>query len=220
MAVTNRPRIEAYIGASGSGKGVSINARLAELKPARLIIWDPRNEYGAHARRFDNLRDLVGAWRQAGGSGSLRTRYVAGPSLPLPEAFGIVCALAFSVGECTLLAEELSDVTTASRAPPAWRRAITQGRHVGLHIIGAAQRPALIDKTFLGNSTYIRCFTLRYREDRRAMAAALDVDEQRVAELATVETPTGVAIGYIERDFREGTLQNGTLKLRRRRGAT
>ena len=216
MAVTNKPRIEAYIGASGSGKGVSINRRLDDLKPARLIIWDPRNEYGTRAPAVTNMAEAVSVIRGARG-GPFRVRYVPGPSMPLERAFDVMCKAAFAAGNLVFLAEELSDVTTAARAPASWRQVITQGRHQGLHVIGAAQRPALIDKTFLGNCTYIRCFTLRYREDRRAMAAALDVDEDQVTALKTSETPWGVLINYIERDFREDRLNVDCIKLKAKR---
>lgn len=201
MSVRNEPRIEAYVGASGSGKGVSLGRRLAELKPARLLIWDPRNEYGRQAAAYTSLRELVAAFKTAG-AGPIRARFVAGDTMRLDEAFGIVCRLAFEAGNLVFLAEELSDVTSASKAPPAWRRCITQGRHQGLHVMAAAQRPALIDKTLLGNCTYVRCFTLRYDDDRRAMAKAMDVGQDRINALRTVKDRRGVVIGYIERDFR------------------
>lgn len=217
MSVLNRPQIEAYIGASGSGKGVSINARLADLKPARLLIWDPRDEYGRHAPAFRTLPALVAAFRRAG-AGPVRARYVPGGALKLADAFALVCALAFAAGALVFLAEELSDTTTASHAPAAWRRVVTQGRHAKLHVMGAAQRPALIDKTFLGNATYIRCFTLRYRDDRLAMSRALDVPEARVQALQTVEGAGVTVINYVERDFRAGMLRDGVIKLKRRGG--
>lgn len=215
MSVLNKPKIEAYIGASGSGKGVSINRRLAALKPKRLLIWDPRDEYKKHATEYRSLPALVGAFKRAG-AGSVRARYVAGSALKLADAFALVCSLAFEAGDLVFLAEELSDTTTASHAPAAWRRVITQGRHRGLHVIGAAQRPALIDKTFLGNATYIRCFTLRYQDDRRAMAAALDVPLDVLAKLQTVEDERrGVTvIAYIERDFRAQLLRSAVITLR------
>lgn len=214
MSTKNEPKIEAYIGASGSGKGVSINRRLAELKPERLLIWDPRDEYGKLAPKYTSLAALVGAFKHAKG-GKVRARYVPQADvLKLADPFAFVCQLAFKAGNLVFLAEELSDVTTASHAPAAWRQVITQGRHQGLHVIGAAQRPAVIDKTFLGNCTYVRCFGLRYREDRRAMAAALDVPEADVTALATVKTPGLVTINYIERDFRENVLEKGQIKLR------
>lgn len=214
MSATNKPNIRAFIGASGSGKGVSVNAELRALKPKRLLIWDPRDEYGAHAEKCTSLPQLVGAFRKAG-DGPVRLRYVPGAALSLPDAFGLVCALAFEAGNLVFVAEELSDVTSASRALPAWRRVITQGRWKALVVLGAAQRPALIDKTFLGNCTYIRCFTLRYAEDRREMARALDVPQEQVNELQTVEGPKGTEIRYIERDFRAQLLRTGVIKLAR-----
>jgi hypothetical protein len=232
MAVLNKPRIEAYVGASGSGKGVSIEARLRELKPARLLIWDPRNEYQAHAHQVRSAAEFVRRLRAAG-DGPIKLRLM--PEVPgsmdhkraasyLHEVFGIFCGAAFASGNLVLLAEELSDVTTASYAPPAWRQCITQGRHQGLHVIGATQRPALIDKTFLGNATRIRCFTLRYQNDRQAMAQVLDVPLDDITKLQTVETDTGVmqrvSIGYLERDFREQWTKRDTIVMTRKARAT
>lgn len=216
MSVLNKPKIEAYIGASGSGKGVSINRRLKELKPPRLLIWDPRNEYADHAKPVDKLAALVQLIRAAKG-GAFKARFVPGGAASLADSFGLLCDVAFASGDLVLLAEELSDTTTASHAPASWRRVITQGRHQGLHVIGAAQRPALIDKTFLGNATYIRCFTLRYRDDRLAMSRALDVPETDVTALQTVENQVSgkTEIEFIERDFRAGLLQKGRIVLRR-----
>lgn len=216
MSVKNEPRIEAYIGASGSGKGVSLNARLRELAPRRLLIWDPRDEYDKHAPKFSSLRALA-QHVAAAGAGPFRARFVAGDGVKLRPAFGFCCKLAFDAGNLAFLAEELSDVTGASPSatPDEWRKVITQGRHQALTVLGAAQRPALIDKTLLGNCTLIRCFTLRYREDRRAMAQAMDVDEARITALRTVKDARGVVIGYLERDFRhDDDARAGVIKLR------
>jgi hypothetical protein len=219
MSVTNRAQIEAYIGASGSGKGVSIKARLAELQPARLLIWDPRDEYGAHAMPYRTLGSLVAAWQKAGDKGPCRARYVhdaTKTSVKVADAFAMVCKLAFSCGSLVLLAEELSDVTTPSHAPPAWRQITTQGRHKGLHVLGAAQRPALIDKTFLGNCTRIRCGALVYKADRAAMAAALDCHVDLIEPLGSVERPEGGArIEMLERDRHRRTLEAVTLTVSR-----
>jgi hypothetical protein len=213
VTVKGKPRIEAYIGASGSGKGVSIARRLAELQAPRLLIWDPRAEYFKHGRAVS----LQAAVQQVAASadGPFSLRIVHDGKTPPAAAFGLLCKLAFRAGNLLLLAEELSDVTTASLAPPAWRQCITQGRHQNLHVIGAAQRPALIDKTFLGNCTYIRCFTLRYEDDQRAMGKALNVPMADITALETIERPGGVTINFIERDFRARVLQKGQIKLGR-----
>jgi hypothetical protein len=216
MSVANRAQIEAYIGSSGSGKGVSIKRRLAELQPKRLLIWDPRDEYAAHAQPYRTLPSLIAAWSKAGKDGPCRARYVPGPDVKLADAFAIVCKLAFALGGLVLLAEELSDVTTPGYAPPAWRQITTQGRHKGLHVLGAAQRPALIDKTFLGNCTRIRCGQLVYAADRKAMAAALDCAEPLVAELESVELDSGGArLEMLERDRSRRVLERVTLTVAR-----
>lgn len=207
-----QPRIEAYIGASGSGKGVSLSRRLAELRPDRLVIWDPRDEYGKAATRCATLAELVAARRRGGEHFRVRYVHQAGS---LDDAFAWLCRWVFELGAVVFVAEELSDVTTAGHAPADWRRVITQGRHRGLHVLAAAQRPALIDKTLLGNCTYLRCFTLRYLADRRAMAAAMDVPEAQIAELVTTEAKGATTINYLERDFREGYTRAGRIRLHR-----
>lgn len=199
-----RARIEAYIGASGSGKGVSIKRRLSDLKPARLLVWDPRDEYGRHADAVRELPELVRRVAAAG-AGPFRLRYVPGGAVSLRDAFGVVCRLAFAAGNLVLLAEELSDVTAPSWAPPAWRQVTTQGRHRGLHVLGAAQRPAMIDKAFLANCTRIRCGALAYAPDRRAMATELDLPPAVVDRLQATPGPAGGAVlAMVERDRTEG----------------
>lgn len=194
-----RAAIEAYIGATGSGKGLAINRRLAELKPRRLLIWDPCGEYGAWAGAVHTLADACRAFLRAGG-GPVRVRYVPDGRIKMGDAFGVLCQLAFSAGDCVFVAEELSDVTTASWAPPAWRRCNTQGRHRGLHIIGATQRPALIDKTILSNATRIRCGALAYDSDSRAMAAVLRRPVDEVMDIRMQQEPFP-ELEYIERDM-------------------
>lgn len=207
MAAFDRARIEAYIGASGSGKGVSIRLRLAELQPARLLIWDPRDEYRAEAPAVATVGEAVRRFVSSAPAGPCRVRYVPGAGVKLSDAFALLCRLAFEAGSLVFLAEELSDVTSASWAPDAWRRCITQGRHRALHLLGATQRPALIDKTFLANATRVRCGAVGYEADRRAMAAELDTSRDKIAELRAVPSDRGGAkLLMLERDRQAGTL--------------
>jgi hypothetical protein len=216
-AAGKRANIEAYIGASGSGKGVSINRRLAELRAAgllsRLLVWDPRDEYGKWAPGHASLPYVIGALKHAKG-GPVRVRYIPGPHMELADAFAIVCRLAFEAGDLVFLAEELSDVTRPSWAPPAWRQCITQGRHKGLHILGAAQRPALIDKTFLANCTRVRCMALGYAEDRRTMARELDTGLPAVEGISAQDGDGWADLQYMERDRRTRELRAGVLRIR------
>lgn len=212
MSVTNKPQIELFLGGTGSGKGVSINRRLAEIKPKRLIIWDPRNEYGKHAALCESPSIMAGQIIHARG-GPVRVRLVPGADMDLKQAFGIVCKLAFHAKNCVFLAEELSDVTTPSWAPPAWKQVITQGRHNGLHVLGAAQRPALIDKSALSAATVVRGFMMGYDEDNKVMAKELRAKMADVEALITTEDEaTGVTtIRYLERIRRTRELVSGQI---------
>lgn len=214
MAVQARAQIDAYVGMTGSGKGVSIDRALSDLKPARLLAWDPRDEYDRHAARFDSLPVLVQAFKRAGPRG-IKARYVHNGRSPMADAFGIVCALAFEAGHLTFIAEELSDVTRPSWAPDLWRKCVTQGRHRGLHLIGATQRPALIDKTFLGNATRVRCFMLGYADDEATMARELRCPVEAVTALRTEERGDGsTLIRYLESVRRERKVYWGLVTLK------
>lgn len=212
---SSRPDLRAYIGATGSGKGVSIRQHLARQRPARLIVWDPLDEYGEFAGKAKSLPDLVRAVATGSTAKRFAVRYVPPDGTKLQSAFELFCALAFRVGNVTMLVEELSDVTAPSYAPRSWKRCTVQGRHVGLRIIASSQRPSHVDKDFLGNCTYIRCFTLRYPADRLAMAGALDVPAADLAALRTIETARATTMTYLERDFRTGLVKTHTETLKR-----
>jgi len=214
MDNSNRPDIRAYIGATGSGKGVSIREHLTRDKPARLLIWDPLDEYGKFAKPVRTLSAVATAVKAqkfavAFQPGSNPKEFAA--------KFAMFCRIAFAAGNLKLLVEELADVTGPSFAPLEWRRCTTQGRHRGLRIVAASQRPAQVDKQFLGGCTYIRCFTLRYPADRAAMAGAMDLPVADIATLSTIETDAETVITYVEKDFRAMKTQRATLKLKHRR---
>lgn len=214
MDNSNRPDIRAYIGATGSGKGVSIREHLAKEKPSRLLVWDPLGEYGQFVTATtDKLATLITGMQRP----AFRLAYWPGNDpAKFRDRFAAFCEAAFSAGNCTVLVEELADVTSPSWAPGWWRYCTTKGRHRGLKIIAASQRPAQVDKDFLGGCTYIRCFTLRYKPDRMAMANSMDVDLSEIAALTTVEAGNVTTINYLERDFRNGKTSKGAKKLTRK----
>lgn len=214
MDNTNKPSIRAYVGASGSGKGVSVRDHLKKEKPARLLVWDPLNEYAAFCKT--RTADLAVVAREAA-KGNFTIAFSPGPHAgKFAERFEMFCRIAFAAGNCTVLVEELSDVTSASFAPQPWARLTRQGRHRGLRLIACTQRPAKVDKDFLGSTTYVRTFTLRYPEDRRAMAAVMGVPTGDVDALHTTEGPKATEIHFIERDFRGGKAEKGVIRLVRK----
>jgi hypothetical protein len=206
MAAHHDAKIWAVIGASGTGKGVWIKQQLAELQPARLVAWDFKKEYGEHARKVETLDGVRRAMLKAGADGPLRIRYEPrgggkNPEKRLRAEFEALCELVYAWGSCVFIAEELAMVTTPGWAPNAWRQMTTSGRHEAVHIIGATQSPALVDKSFLGNCTLIHCCALREHIHRVAVARSMDVQVERVTAL--------VKLQWLERDFDRGEITEG-----------
>lgn len=212
----NRPDLRAYIGATGSGKGVSIREHLQESKPARFVAWDPLQEYSGFGRVVRSLPELCKA---------LKAQRFAVSFDPGPDAdsyaakFDLLCRAVFAAGNCTFMVEELNGVTRASWAPPSWRRITKQGRHQGLRVIAATQRPADSDKDFFSGLTYCRVFTLRFRQDKAVMADLFDVPYSEIAALTTVENDTATTINCLERDWRTGQSGKKTIVLKKKRTA-
>lgn len=203
-----RADIRAFVGATGSGKGIGIREHIMEGKPARLMVFDPMHEY----------RDLSGAVvvRTVGAViAALRRpsfRVVWQPddetdyeSKAFKAQFALFCKSAFQVGDLWMLVEELELVTRPSWAPAAWRNCTKRGRHQGLVILAATQRPADADKAFWSSCTYIRCHALRESGDVDRMAKALKVSYEQIDGLKTTATsPEKTTITYYEKDFNAG----------------
>lgn len=209
MAASNTAKIWGVLAASGSGKGVWIKGELRRLKPARLVVWDYKNEYGEFAPQLvSNLETVRQAMVKAGARGPLRIRYKCKPGTSTKQTmaeFEALCRLVQAWESCVFVAEELSNVTTPSWAPAAWREMTTGGRHEQVHIIGVAQNPALIDKTFLSNCTLIHVGPLREFRHRQAVARSMDVPIQEITDLQQFE--------WIERDFDTRTTKRGRVSL-------
>ena len=211
MDNTNKPELRAYVGATGSGKGVSVREWLRGARASRLLVWDPLGEYADFVKvTTSKLQDVAS---HAQGE-RFAVAFYPGPDVrTYAEKFSMFCRIAFAAGKLVLLVEELADVTSPSHAPQSWRQCTKKGRHAGLRIVAATQRPADIDKHFLGGCTYIRCFTLRFPEDRKAMAGAMGVPLADIADLMTVEQGNVTVLNWIERDFRSGKTTRGSKRM-------
>lgn len=205
MAATNEARIWGVMAASGSGKGLWVKSQLKKLRPPRLVIWDPKDEYGEFAPALvRNVGEVRRAMMAAGVSGGMRIRFKCKPGTDAKQRrreFEAICSLVQAWGGCVFVAEELSQVTTPSWAPAAWSDMTTGGRHENVHIIGIAQNPALIDKTFLSNCTLLHVGPLREARHRQAVARSMDVPVERITAL--------VQFQWIERDNNTRELRTG-----------
>lgn len=170
----NSAKIVAVVGASGTGKSSYVKGDLLR-KYSRLLIWSPLEETDQYAAFCGGvvvrkITDLV-AQVQAGKKAIVFVP--SGDDRTVKVQFDRFCKIAWEMPGATVLVEELSQVTMPSWAPPAWKKLSTAGRHQGLTLIGIAQRPAMMDKSFLGNCTEIRCYRVNYDADARVMADSL-----------------------------------------------
>lgn len=191
--VSAKAEIIAVMGASGAGKSTYMKRELRRRKPARLLIYDPDEEYLAFGRKVETMADLLSVLKMCGTSRPFRLVFVphADPEIAKRQ-FNVLCRAAFEVGNLTLKVDELAGVTTPSWAPPGWKMVSTRGRKRGIVIYGAAQRPANIDKDFLGNASKVRSGRLMYEDDAKAVAKVLGVDKSVFLDMAP--------LAYIERE--------------------
>lgn len=204
MAASNEAQIWGVIAASGSGKGVWIKNQLRRLRPARLVVWDYKNEYQEFAPLLVSSTEQLRQHMLKARGGPLRIRYKCKPGTNVKQTrveFEAVCRLVQAWQSCMFIAEELSNVTQPGWAPAAWREMSTGGRHEAVHIIGTAQNPALIDKTFLSNCTLIHVGPLREYRHRQMVARSMDAPLDKLTALQKFQ--------WVERDFVTRELREG-----------
>lgn len=197
MSSKNTVSIGAVLGASGSGKSSLMKLELLAVRPPRLMLWDPKREYGHFGRATSSLEDLVKRALGAGTAGDFAISFR--PALArkqMREQFNVFCQVAERARNCFVLVDELADVTEPGWAPEGWERLTRQGRHAGITIRGASQRPADIDKSFYGNASHIAVFRMNAEGDVDRCAKLLHVDRRRIMELAPLE--------WYERDMLTG----------------
>jgi hypothetical protein len=223
MQELKRPDVRAFIGATGSGKGAGIREHLAALDLSRFACFDPMHEYGDLGTVVASAREALTLMQRG------RFRVVWQPpddtdyqGARFRAEFEAFCMGCFRVGDMVMLVEELELVTSPSRSPAPWRTCTKRGRHQGLRILAASQRPADCDKAFLSSCSYIRCFSLREQNDIDRMARALKVPYEQIDKLRTIVLDANrTQITYYEKDFNEGTAGEKTTVLdRRKRRAT
>jgi hypothetical protein len=166
--------IVAAIGSSGTGKGQFVKERLTKRGRRRVLVWsvlEATDQYAAFlgGQVVASIPDLVTAVKGK----AKAVVYTPHGRVKLADQFNLFCRVAWECKGWVVVVEELSRVTRASYAPPAWQQLSTAGRHQGLTLIGTSQRPSQIDKDFLGNCTEIRCYRLNYEDDARAMSSVM-----------------------------------------------
>jgi len=199
-------------GSRGSGKsGWTIQE--TEVEP-RLLVWDSVGEWSRAglvrpAPTLEQLHALIVA--DLAQPTPMRAGYTGRISDVHFEAFCRLSMVWMKAAPGAVVIEELADVTSPGKAPPAWGELVRKGRHYGGSIYALTQRPAESDKTIAGNADIIHTGRLSFPRDRKTMAEYLDVPVQRITALPSLH--------YIERDMRTRALATGVLTFKSRRKA-
>jgi hypothetical protein len=204
MDVSAKAHIEAVLGSSGSGKSSYVKARIRKDRPKRLMVFDPEGEWSDFGRPFSNLQEVIAAC-VAAGDGPMKIVFVPSPDpATAVKQFDVFCRIAFQAERVTFVVDELKLVTSPSRSPVGWGMLTGRGRKRGIVIYGLSQRPASIDKDFLGNCNFVRSGRLTYAEDQRTVGRVLGVPESDIGALPD--------LGWIRKDMASGATTRGTVK--------
>lgn len=178
----------AVFGATGSGKTAWTKQHLARIKPRRLLVWDFKHDPALDGlgEPFTELPALIDAAR----SKTFSLRYLVNHGADFHAQFDVFCRVAWELGDLWLFVDELPEVTKANKAPPAWRRLVNVGRQYQaggrvkwISIIGAGQRPAECDKSFIGNADVVHTGRLGDATEAKKIAAAWGLGQRDLIDL-------------------------------------
>ena len=163
----------AVFGRRGSGKTTRVKALIRNAR--RVVVFDPMDEYAGAGffpcRTLAALRDrIIADW--PGGS---RITYIpSGDHARMLHGLMdlIWAAQATARQKITVVVEEMN-LGYPARPLPArligMQRAVLQGRHRGIEIIGVSQRPALVSMDFRSNCAETYVFPLGAGPDIQAI---------------------------------------------------
>lgn len=153
-------RLTVVSGASRCGKTTQVANEVRTER--RICAWDPEDQWAQLPgwRKVTTRRELLEAMQARG---HVRVAYVAGGDLK--EEFNYWCGVVYYaaryIAPLAIIAEELADVTTPSKAPGNWGIIIRRGLKRGMRIYAISQRWAEADKTCIGNASDYLLFTSR-----------------------------------------------------------
>ena len=181
--------ILAAFGARGTGKTAWVKQQIEAAKPARLLVWDFKHDPALESvgTAHSNLGKFILTTKEK----TFTSRYLVNHAGDIHAQFELFCLAAWQAGCLMMFVDELPEVTKANKAPPAWRRCVNVGRDYKdakgvrkwLSIIGAGQRTAECDKSFIGNADVLHTGRLSNNADARELAQSLNCDFRELLAL-------------------------------------
>lgn len=203
-------KIIVIAGKSRSGKSSHVWEQVK--KEPRILAWDTQDQWSKLPgfKRVTTQAEFNAALVKAG-MGKCRIAYVHQLG-DVKEAFDFwskkVLAFGKITGPLVCIPDELSDVTTTSKAPEGWGSLARTGLKFGITMYPISQRWAESDKTAFNNVNEIVCFSMMPMDvDYMAKRTGLSPDE--LASLKKLETPTMVKLPFIHMDVDTGQIERG-----------
>lgn len=192
----------AVFGRSGSGKTYYVRERWFPHFP-RLIILDQTGEWRSLERenggRADGLGQLVAAMQAK--AGLRRWRIVADLDAEEVEEFATIIIPRGAVdrspsrllGGMALFIDEV-DLVAPINATPGIRSIFRRGRHAGLSVISASQRPANVSKEVTSQAQFLAILALHEKNDVAYLRQVLGAETAGEALAWANSAPWRVAI--------------------------
>lgn len=200
---TEDGRLYVIAGASRSGKTAWTRRQTARRR--RVLAWDPEDQWAQLPgwRKVTTRGDLLQAIQRPGPQ---RLAYVAGGDLKAEFDFWAGCAMYAGryVGPLDVIAEELADVTTPSKAPGNWGILLRRGLKRGITIWAISQRWSEADKTAVGNASDFVVFRQSSGDDVAYLARKTGIEVEALRGLVPLE--------FVQLDALTGQRKAGKLR--------
>lgn len=200
---TQDGRLYVIAGASRSGKTAWTKKKTAKAR--RVLAWDPEDQW-AQLPGWKKVKTRAALLEACKRGGPMKVAYVTGGKLAEEFDFFAGCAMYAGryVEPLEVIAEELADVTTPSKAPGNWGILLRRGLKRGITIWAISQRWSEADKTAVGNATDFAIFRQASGDDVRYLARKTRIAETEIGEL--------VPLQYVHMDALTGNIERGKLK--------
>lgn len=200
---TEDGRLYVIAGASRSGKTAWTRKQLARAR--RVFLWDPEAQW-CELPGYRKITTRAALLEAAQRAGPQKVAYVAGGKLAEEFDFFTGCAMYAGryLGGLDVVAEELADVTTPSKAPGNWGILLRRGLKRGITIWAISQRWSEADKTAVGNASDFVVFRQSSGDDVRYLSRKTRIGEDELSGLVPLE--------WVKLDALTGAITRGKLR--------
>lgn len=166
-------------GKTGSGKSNLAKLLWRGVQPGRGIILDVKHELSAYGYVVHSLQDIDKVLKSG--------RNVVFQGSNTPETYAAICAYVYNRGNTVLWIDEGAQVVPEGRISPEATQLFTAGRSRGATAWTLTQRPAIVSKTAISQSSHYFVFNLILSHDKKAICADIPLQIEDFLKLRKYE---------------------------------